>query len=200
MNTCQHRNSSLSYGEVVLRHPMFPHGNWCTGVHWAFYAQKSVSQKRLREMKAGRPPVPENTQLDVMLQVQDNPHSTTRQMGIDFNLSHTSVRNILHKQKCHPYKITLMHELSEDDFDRRNEFCEIMQIRCNEDENFSGNILFSDEASFFLNGTVWTTISSDLANASAFFLGLVVPNPLKYDVGPMPPYENMRMSNSTSCH
>ncbi|KAJ8950557.1 hypothetical protein NQ318_015690 [Aromia moschata] len=78
--------------------------------------------------KSGRP-VPENTKLDVMLQVQDNPHSTTHQMGIDFNLSHTSVRNILHKQKFHPYKITLMQELSEDDFDRRNEFCEIMQIR-----------------------------------------------------------------------
>ncbi|KAJ8939381.1 hypothetical protein NQ318_011942 [Aromia moschata] len=61
--------------------------------------------------KSGRPPVPENTQLDVMLQVQDNPHSRTRQMGIDFNLSHTSVRNILHKQKFHPYKITLMQEL-----------------------------------------------------------------------------------------
>ncbi|KAJ8944644.1 hypothetical protein NQ318_004734 [Aromia moschata] len=41
--------------------------------------------------KSGRPPVPENTQSDVMLQVQDNPHSITRQMGIDFNLSHTSI-------------------------------------------------------------------------------------------------------------
>ncbi|KAJ8948304.1 hypothetical protein NQ318_020791 [Aromia moschata] len=83
------------------------------------------------------------------VKVQDNLHSTTRQMGIDFNLSHTSVRNTLHKQKFHPYKITLMQDLSEDDFDRRNEFYEIMQIRCNDDENFALNILFSDEASFF---------------------------------------------------
>ncbi|KAJ8939625.1 hypothetical protein NQ318_010644 [Aromia moschata] len=40
--------------------------------------------------KSGRSPVHENTHLDFMLQVQDNPYSTTRQMGIDFNLSHTS--------------------------------------------------------------------------------------------------------------
>ncbi|KAJ8942175.1 hypothetical protein NQ318_002848 [Aromia moschata] len=104
--------------------------------------------------KSGRPPVPENIQLDVMIQVQDNPHSTTRHMGIDLNLSHTSVRNILHKQKFHPYKITLMQELSEADFDRRNEFCEIMQIQCKGDENFAGNILFPDEASLFLIGTL----------------------------------------------
>ncbi|KAJ8962158.1 hypothetical protein NQ318_018115 [Aromia moschata] len=69
--------------------------------------------------KSGRPPVPENTQLDVMLQVQDNPHSATRQMGIDFNLSYTSVRNIIHEQKFHPYKITLMQELSEFKFDNQ---------------------------------------------------------------------------------
>ncbi|EFN83109.1 hypothetical protein EAI_07498, partial [Harpegnathos saltator] len=45
-------------------------------------------------------------------------------------------------------------ELAERDFDRRNEFCDEMIRRCNNDNTFLDNIIFSDEASFELNGTV----------------------------------------------
>jgi hypothetical protein len=48
----------------------------------------------------------------------------------------------------------LVHELTEDDFDRRQEFCEQMMQICLRDPIFSQSVLFSDEATFCLNGTV----------------------------------------------
>ncbi|KAJ8944275.1 hypothetical protein NQ318_009652 [Aromia moschata] len=76
-----------------------------------------------------------------MLQVQDNPHSTTRQIGIDFNLSHTSVRNILQKQKFHVGVWTLnsLQKMSYEGFGPKA----TKNIR---------NILFTDESSFALHG------------------------------------------------
>jgi hypothetical protein len=40
------------------------------------------------------------------------------------------------REKFYPYKIQLLHELTEDDFDRRTEFCEIMMNKINQDDNF----------------------------------------------------------------
>lgn len=104
--------------------------------------------------KSGRPKICDETKLNVLLSYQDNPHSSSRQVGLNQNIGYKSVQNILHKEKYHPYKICLVHELNEDDFDRRLQFCENMQNICNDDGNFARNILFTDEASFCLNGTV----------------------------------------------
>jgi hypothetical protein len=48
----------------------------------------------------------------------------------------------------------LFHEFTEDDFDRRNEFCEIMMNKINQDDNFINHVLFSDESNVCLNGHV----------------------------------------------
>lgn len=47
-----------------------------------------------------------------------------------------------------------MQELNEDDFDRHVEFCELMMEKMDEDSNFLPNIVFSDKATFKLNGNV----------------------------------------------
>ncbi|KAG8243615.1 Gamma-tubulin complex component 2 [Homalodisca vitripennis] len=46
------------------------------------------------------------------------------------------------------------YTLSEDDYDRRVEFCELVMRKCDDNRDFLTNILFSDEATFFLNGNV----------------------------------------------
>ncbi|KAJ8946560.1 hypothetical protein NQ318_008290 [Aromia moschata] len=58
-------------------------------------------------------------------------------------------RIFLKKVKYHPYRVRLIHELAEDDFDRRTEFCEYMMDHNNQNNGFIANILFSDEATFF---------------------------------------------------
>ncbi|KAJ8958709.1 hypothetical protein NQ318_016436 [Aromia moschata] len=62
--------------------------------------------------------------------------------------------NVQQDVKYHPYRVRLIHELAEDDFDRRTEFCEYMMDHNNQNNGFIANILFSDEATFFLNGHV----------------------------------------------
>ncbi|KAG8266487.1 hypothetical protein J6590_070865 [Homalodisca vitripennis] len=47
-----------------------------------------------------------------------------------------------------------VQQLSEDDYDRRVEFCELVMRKCDDNRDFLTNILFSDEATFFLNGNV----------------------------------------------
>lgn len=106
--------------------------------------------------RTGRPKSATNddSTLNILLRLEENPQTSTTQLALNENLSRRSVGRILKKEKLFPYKVHLVQELSEDDFDRRLEFCEEMAQICNRDDNFAQNICFSDEATFCLNGTV----------------------------------------------
>lgn len=104
--------------------------------------------------KSGRPSLPEDEQLNVLLAVEENHHSTLTGIASNCNMAVSTVHKLLKTTKHHPYKVCLIHELSEDDFDRRIQFCEQMQQLCNNDHNFVKRIFFSDEATFVLNGHV----------------------------------------------
>jgi len=56
--------------------------------------------------------------------------------------------------KWHPYKFHLCQELSEDDFDRRIEFFDLMIEMIVDDALLLNNIVFSDEATFELTRNV----------------------------------------------
>lgn len=126
-------------------------------------SQSTVSkiEKKFRETghvrdlpKGSRKPVPENKKLDVLLAFEENPHTSSRQVALDNDLGHSTILRTLKKEKWHPYKVTLVQELMEDDFDRRVEFCEFMMEKNNRDPLFLKNVLFSDEATFLLSGHV----------------------------------------------
>jgi len=75
--------------------------------------------------KTGRPlALDENRQLDAVLMVQENPHSTFVEVGSQVSASKSTVSRLFRKHKFHPYKVHLIQELSDDDFDRRVQFCE----------------------------------------------------------------------------
>lgn len=102
----------------------------------------------------GRAPLMEEKSLDVILAITENPHESTRSIAIQQEISHRSVQRILKTNKFHPYKINLVQELNEDDPNRRIEFCEQMMERISRNPQFLRNIVFSDEATFMLNGNV----------------------------------------------
>lgn len=104
--------------------------------------------------KSGRPSISENKKLNVILTIQENPHKPTQEVALDNDVAKTSVRKILKQEKYHPYKIKLIHELNEDDPDRRLEFCETIMNICNNDRIFSSRIIFSDESTFCMNGVI----------------------------------------------
>lgn len=92
--------------------------------------------------------------LDVALSFVENPHLSIRRAAQQQDIAQKSVQNILKQIKFHPYKIYLVQELNDDDFDRRIEFCETMMQRIDAEPNFLFNIVFSDEATFELNGHI----------------------------------------------
>lgn len=107
--------------------------------------------------RSGRPVTvtTEDKQLDVALSITEDPHTSIRKLQQQHNVSYGSMQNILTKKlKFHPFKVRLVHQMNEDDPDRRLEFSEVMMTRINADANLLKRIVFSDEATFFLNGSV----------------------------------------------
>jgi ribosomal protein S13 len=85
--------------------------------------------------------------------LMDNKQSL-RQIASASGVSKSSVQRILKEQNFHPYKIRLVHELNEDDYDRRLQFCENVTELLIHNPHYSYNICFSDECSFYVNGHV----------------------------------------------
>ncbi|XP_066157702.1 uncharacterized protein [Euwallacea fornicatus] len=110
------------------------------------YGDKHVSRKH--------PVRNEAVEVGVLGHMVLEPITSTRQLATSTGISATSICRILKSHKFHPYKIKLVQELNEDDFDRRLHFCELISQRATENHNFIFNICFSDEASFSLNGIV----------------------------------------------
>lgn len=106
--------------------------------------------------RSGRPKsaTTEEKQFEIAQAFVENQHHTLRKASDEYDISHESVRKILKNINFHPYKVHLVQELNDDDPDRRVEFCETMMTRIDANPNFLYNTVFSDEATFQLNGEV----------------------------------------------
>ncbi|XP_023311368.1 uncharacterized protein LOC108904994 [Anoplophora glabripennis] len=104
--------------------------------------------------KPGRPGVPNDKKLDILVSLNENPNLSSTQLALDNTVHRSTVTKFLKKEKWHPYKIQLLQELLEDDPDRRNEFCQTMTERTDNNPRLVKQICFSDEATFCLNGEV----------------------------------------------
>ena len=58
-------------------------------------------------------------QFDVLLTVQEKPHSSLKELEAAFVISKATAWRILHRYKHHPYKIQPFQLLMEDDFDMK---------------------------------------------------------------------------------
>jgi transposase len=77
-----------------------------------------------------------------------------RRIANALNISQHSVNTALRQLEYHPYKLQLIHELSEEDYATRAEFC-LSQLESIETGDLETNdLLFSDEAMFHLHGGV----------------------------------------------
>lgn len=106
--------------------------------------------------KSGRPKVAtsEENSLHVLQSFVEDPNISLRRVALAQDNSLGSASKIMKINKWHLYKIHLHQELSEDDFDKRIEFCETMMAMIDDDPHLLNNIVFSDEATFELTGNV----------------------------------------------
>lgn len=96
----------------------------------------------------------EENEFQVMTSLIDNPHTSLSELQQQLDISATSIRRIIKKNKFHPFHIQLHQELLERDFGARVDFCNWVQQKLREIPNFLDFILFSDEATFHKNGFV----------------------------------------------
>lgn len=106
--------------------------------------------------KAGRPRSATNAEIseNVLLSFIQEPSTSLAKVCHNNDVSKASVQRILHRNNFFPYKMRFVQELNEDDFDRRVEFCETIRRKCDNNRDFLLNVVFSDEATFFVDGKV----------------------------------------------
>lgn len=109
----------------------------------------------VRHVPRRRPPkVSDETKLDILLSYQENPITPARQLSRDHNIDHKTVLKVTKFAGIKPFKMQPVQELLEDDLDRRVEFCELMMAALDNRQIDLNWILFSDEATFTLDGQV----------------------------------------------
>lgn len=106
--------------------------------------------------RSGRPKTVthENSSIEILQSFVEDPQLSLRKTSQAHDTSTTSIRRVFKNAKFHPYKINLVQQLVAGDFDRREEFCEIMMQKIDEQPDLMNKIVFSDEATFLLDGTV----------------------------------------------
>lgn len=91
----------------------------------------------------------------VSAHITAHPETSQRRTSISLGMSKTTIQRILRQDlQLRPYKIRVLHELSEEDFADRLTFCEDMLQRLYDDGTLLERIVFSDEAHFHLSGQV----------------------------------------------
>lgn len=116
-----------------------------------FLATGSVDYKKEERASTART---EETELAVLLTVTEDPNISQAHVAEQVGVSERSVQRILKENKFHAYHIQLHQALSENDFQRRIEFCAWARLCLQENPTFFTNVLFSDEATFHNTGCV----------------------------------------------
>lgn len=93
--------------------------------------------------KTGKPAsaINEEKALDVLQSFIENSQTSVRRTAQKHEITPMSLYKILKRNKFHPYKTRLIHELNKDNFDRRVYFCETIMAKIDAEPDFLSNSL-----------------------------------------------------------
>lgn len=94
----------------------------------------------------------ENVELDVLLSVQENPTTSTREIASTIGSSGRTVHTVLKKHKFKSYIPQKVHALEQNDRGRREQFCHFYLNMMQRDPIFCRKLIYSDECTFSNNG------------------------------------------------
>ncbi|PNF42612.1 hypothetical protein B7P43_G01283 [Cryptotermes secundus] len=102
----------------------------------------------------GRPRVSEEQVARIRAAFERSPRKSTNRVSRELETPQSTVWRVLTvRLHLKPYRLQLVQELTNDDKRKRMEFCDSM-LEMMEDENFISRLIFSNEATFHLSGTV----------------------------------------------
>jgi hypothetical protein len=110
----------------------------------------------LNVKQAGRPTTANTPDLQAAIaqSLARSPQKSTRRLSGELGAARMTVLRALQQLNYRPYRPRLIHGLLEDDPYQRMDFCEQYQTMVDDDETFQDRIIWSDEASFKLNGHI----------------------------------------------
>lgn len=150
-------DEGLSLREIArLFHQRFPHRPIPSPIGISKMIQKIRATGCVTNRpKSGRPRSATDEQNEVMVlgSVVMKRQQSIREVANETGNSMTSVWRILRRYEFHPYGVKLTQELKESDYEKRLDFCELMDTRIR-DPDFLKKVCFSDESTFHLNGYV----------------------------------------------
>lgn len=119
-----------------------------------WYRQFQDSGNVLKRKSSGRPRVPLETVARVRQCFEQRPQQSLGSAVHELGLPKSTVWKVLRKSLLlKPYRLQLLQKLKQGDFEKRKEMCDNLTDHL-QDNNFSSNLVFSDEATFHLNGKV----------------------------------------------
>jgi transposase len=110
----------------------------------------------VHKQHAGRPRTSSSsTEVERVLEMfQKSPRKSQRQVSREVGISKSTVQRIMQRCNWKSYIPRLVHALNDDDPDRRVQYCKWYLEQCQGNAGFPTKIVWSDEASFKLNGSI----------------------------------------------
>lgn len=108
-----------------------------------------------RTRDTGRPRARRTVQLEeqILNAVEEDPYVSTRQVAATLNVpSHMTVHKVLQENLLHPYHVSKVQPLYENDNIARSDFCNTILNRIRDEDGFLRRILWSDECMFTRDG------------------------------------------------
>ena len=138
--------------EFHLRHPNREINHSSVG---RIFRKFKVTGSVLDKSRPGRNKISDEVKERVLAKVAVSPNKSIRRISMEVDVPRSTVYDILKAENVHPYKLQMLHHLTEDDPDRRMEMCEWFSNKLFVNGRFTEDlVLFSDEAMFYVNGEV----------------------------------------------
>ena len=104
--------------------------------------------------RSGRPSIDETKQEQIKALFQNQPRTSIREASLQLTIPFSSVQKSLKEAGLKNFRITMVQRLSDDDKSARSVMCESVLENVENNDNYLDNVLFSDEAKFFVGGCV----------------------------------------------
>lgn len=108
-----------------------------------------------KKSRPGRPRTSEENVERIRQSCVRSPKKSIARRSLQLNIPKTTIQNVLHKRlRLHAYKIQIHQQIKPTDRPKRTEFASFLLNVIDDNPNFLQRVLFSDEATFHINGCV----------------------------------------------
>lgn len=105
-----------------------------------------------KKINSGRPRDDQPDEEEILRQIEEDPGVSTREIAMNMHSNQSKVWRRINEQGLYPFHLTKTHALNEEDYQKRVDFCQWLNIKINEDGQFLKKILWSDESGFAREG------------------------------------------------